>query len=289
MSRALVVAAPQPARRLAFTKMQGLGNDFVVIDACAEPLTMTPVLARRLADRRRGVGCDQVLLVEPPRRPDTLFHYRIFNADGSEVAQCGNGARCFARFVRERGLTDRDEIAVGTAAGVIHLCLRADGQVTVDMGLPRFAPADIPLIARHRAPAYDLGCGCAAVRVGAVSMGNPHAVLRVDHIETAPVGILGPRIETDPMFPERTNVGFMEILAADRLRLRVWERGVGETPACGTGACAAMVIGRLWGELDEVVEVRLPGGSLVIEWPGEGQTVRMTGPAVSVFTGEIDL
>jgi diaminopimelate epimerase len=229
------------------------------------------------------------LLVEPPRSTDTAFHYRIFNADGGEVEQCGNGARCFARYVREEGLTTADSIRVGTAAGPITLQLRPDGQVTVDMGVPRFDPAAIPLAARARAPAYDLGAGCRALRIGAVSMGNPHAVLSVtDNLDQAPVAELGPRIEHDPLFPQGANVGFMQRESATAIRLRVWERGVGETLACGTGACAAMVVGRLWGELDERVEISLPGGVLVIDWLGEGTPVRMTGPAVRVFDGYIE-
>lgn len=275
--------------RLRFTKMQGLGNDFVVIDAIAQPLTMTPALSRRLADRRLGIGCDQVLVVEPPRLPGTDFHYRIFNADGSEVEQCGNGARCFARFVREQGLTERDEIPVGTAAGAIRLVIQPDGQVRVDMGVPRFDPADIPLHAPTRSAFYNLGGPGSSMRFGAVSMGNPHAVMAVEHIEDAPVTSLGPRIETDPLFPRRVNVGFMEVVDASHIRLRVWERGVGETPACGTGACAAAVIGRLWGVLGEAVRVTLPGGDLMINWPGEGEPVLMTGPATRVFDGEMDV
>ena len=270
---------------LRFTKMHGLGNDFVVIDAIHQSVTMTPDLARRLADRHRGVGCDQILLVEPPQLPETLFHYRIFNADGSEVEQCGNGARCFARFVRDQGLTDRDEIPVGTAAGPIRLALTSDGEVRVNMGVPRLAPAALPFIARHRAPAYDLGSGCEPLRVGAVSIGNPHIVMRVDDIDAAPVATLGPRLERDPRFPNRVNVGFMQIIDAGELRLRVWERGAGETAACGTGACAAMVIGRIWGELGERVRVRLPGGTLTIEWIGENEPITMTGPATRVFDG----
>jgi diaminopimelate epimerase len=275
--------------RMRFTKMQGLGNDFVVIDAIRQRIELDAEQIRQLADRHFGIGCDQVLLVEPPRVPETAFHYRIFNADGTEVEQCGNGARCFARYVRDEGLAEADLIRVGTAAGAISLQLRADGQVSVDMGVPRFAPAEIPLLARSRAPAYDLGAGCRALRIGAVSMGNPHAVLSVsDDLEQAPVAELGPRIERDPLFPRGANVGFMQRQHAAAIRLRVWERGVGETLACGTGACAAMVIGRLWGELEERVEVSLPGGTLLIEWPGEGSPVTMTGPATRVFDGEID-
>jgi diaminopimelate epimerase len=275
--------------RMRFTKMQGLGNDFVVIDAIRQPIELDAAEVRRLADRHFGVGCDQLLLVEPPRLAETEFHYRIFNADGSEVEQCGNGARCFARYVRDEGLSRSDCIRVGTASGSISLQLQDDGQVRVDMGVPRFEPAAIPLKVRSRAPAYDLGAGCAALRVGAVSMGNPHAVLAVTgSLDDAPVAELGPKIASDPLFPQSANVGFMMRQSASAIRLRVWERGVGETLACGTGACAAVVIGRLWGELDERVEVSLPGGVLIIEWPGEGAAVMMTGPAVRVFDGEID-
>ncbi|NBC47137.1 MAG: diaminopimelate epimerase [Gammaproteobacteria bacterium] len=275
--------------RLRFTKMHGLGNDFVVIDALRQRLTLNAEQIRDLADRHFGVGCDQVLLVEGPRIDGTDFHYRIFNADGGEVEQCGNGARCFARYVRDEGLTQADQIRVGTAAGAIVLQLRADGQVSVDMGIPRFNPTDIPLQVRNRAPAYDLGSGCEAIRMGAVSMGNPHAVLAVGNVDEAPVGELGPQIERKSLFPHGANVGFMERQASDLIRLRVWERGVGETLACGTGACAAAVIGRLWGELGESVQVQLPGGTLLIDWRGEGEPVMMTGPATRVFDGEIEL
>ncbi|MEA1048679.1 diaminopimelate epimerase [Lamprobacter modestohalophilus] len=276
--------------RMRFTKMQGLGNDFVVIDAIRQQVDLSGAQIRQLADRHFGIGCDQVLLVEPPRSDDTTFHYRIFNADGSEVEQCGNGARCFARYVRDEGLTSANSIRVGTAAGPITLELCPDGQVSVDMGLPRFDPAAIPLAVRARAPAYDLGAGCRALRIGALSMGNPHAVLAVtDDLDQAPVSEIGPRIERDPLFPRGANVGFMQRQSATAIRLRVWERGVGETLACGTGACAAVVVGRLWGELDERVEVSLPGGTLIIDWPGEGMPVRMTGPAVRVFDGSIEM
>ncbi|WP_462321413.1 diaminopimelate epimerase [Halochromatium sp.] len=275
--------------RMRFTKMQGLGNDFVVVDAIRQQVSLSAQQIRQLADRHFGIGCDQLLLVEPPRTADTAFHYRIFNADGHEVEQCGNGARCFARYVRDEGLSASDSIRVGTAAGPIRLELLPDGQVSVNMGQPRFDPAAIPLATRARAPAYDLGAGCRALRIGAVSMGNPHAVLSVsDDLDQAPVAELGPRIERDPFFPQGANVGFMQRESASAIRLRVWERGVGETLACGTGACAAVVIGRLWGELDEQVKVSLPGGTLVIDWPGDGMPVTMTGPAVRVFDGEIE-
>jgi diaminopimelate epimerase len=274
---------------LRFTKMQGLGNDFVVLDGVRRRLDVRPDLAARLADRRFGVGCDQVLLVEPPRLQGTDFHYRIFNADGSEVEQCGNGARCFARFVRDAGLTNKTEIAVGTAAGRIVLKVRPDGQVTVDMGAPVLTPAEVPFIADTQALRYELAADGGTVEIAALSMGNPHAVLLVGDVSRAPVATLGPRIERHPRFPNRVNVGFMQVQDRHRILLRVWERGAGETLACGTGACAAAVAGRLWGMLDAEVGVALPGGTLVIHWPGVGRPVLMTGPATRVFDGEIDL
>ncbi|WP_058556594.1 diaminopimelate epimerase [Thiohalocapsa sp. ML1] len=274
---------------MRFTKMHGLGNDFVVLDGVRQTLSITPALAARLADRRFGIGCDQVLLVEAPRLPGTDFHYRIFNADGSEVEQCGNGARCFARFVHDAGLTDKTEIPVGTAAGPILLRVQPDEQITVDMGVPRLVPAQIPFLADADAPTYTLDLDGETVELAAVSMGNPHAVLRVDSVDSAPVTSLGPRIERHPRFPNRVNVGFLQVQDPGHVRLRVWERGAGETLACGTGACAAVVAGRRWGLLDARVAVSLPGGTLVIQWPGAGQPVQMTGPAARVFDGEIDL
>jgi diaminopimelate epimerase len=269
--------------------MQGLGNDFVVLDGVRQRLDVSPALAARLADRRFGIGCDQVLLVEPPKLPGTDFHYRIFNADGSEVEQCGNGARCFARFVRDEGLTNKADIPVGTAAGPIRLCVHAHGQVTVDMGVPRLVPAEIPFQAEAEAPTYPLEVDGETLGIAALSMGNPHAVLHVDDVDAAPVANLGPRIEGHPRFPNRVNVGFLEVKDRSRARLRVWERGAGETLACGTGACAALVAGRRWGLLDAEVAMTLPGGTLVIHWPGPGQPVSMTGPATRVFDGDIDL
>ena len=272
---------------LRFTKMQGLGNDFIVIDAIHQPVVLDPERIRRLADRRFGVGCDQLLLVEPPRLPATDFHYRIFNADGSEVEQCGNGARCFARFVRDQGLTDQDEIAVGTAAGPIRLYLE-QGQVRVNMGVPVLTPVEIPFVADDQASSYLLEVGGRTLTIGAVSMGNPHAVLLVDDVDTAPIAELGPAIESHPRFPRRVNAGFMQVLSPDHVRLRVYERGAGETLACGTGACAAVVSGNLRGLLGPRVRVGLPGGELVIEWSGAGEVVWMTGPAERVFEGVID-
>ncbi len=274
---------------LQFTKMHGLGNDFVVIDAIRQNVFLTSVTVRALADRHRGIGCDQILLVEKPTRPETDFRYRIFNADGQEVAQCGNGARCFARFVYDQGLTTKKELTVETNAGVIRLYLKANSQVTVDMGRPRFDPQDIPLIAPAFASHYLLAIDDRIVEVGAVSMGNPHAVLRVANVVDAPVSLLGPRIANHPYFPDRVNVGFMEIVQRNHIRLRVFERGVGETQACGTAACAAVVIGRLWDQLDDSVTVDLPGGSLQIRWPGDHHSVWMTGSAHTVFHGQINL
>ncbi len=274
---------------LKFTKMQGLGNDFVVIDAVRQRVALTPPQIRALADRNLGIGCDQLLLVQKAERTDTDFRYRIFNADGGEVEQCGNGARCFAKFVRDRGLTDRRALRVDTASGIIGLTLEDDGEVSVDMGAPRFAPADIPFIAEREQSVYLLDVDGAAVEIGAVSMGNPHAVLQVDDVNNAPVAMLGAKIECHPRFPKRVNVGFMQRVAANHIRLRVFERGVGETRACGTGACAAMVIGRKRGILGDRVRVELPGGSLTIYWSGAGAPVMMKGPAVTVFDGEIEL
>ena len=272
---------------LRFTKMHGLGNDFMVIDAVRQSVELGPEQVRRLADRRFGVGFDQLLLVEPPTTEDVLFRYRIFNADGSEVEQCGNGARCFARFVHEQGLTDRRVIPVETAAGRIVLELREDGQVRVDMGVPEFEPTRIPFQAARRAASYLLEVEGEPIEIGAVSMGNPHAVLRVPDVVAAPVSELGPHIEHHPRFPARVNVGFMEVVDRDRIRLRVWERGAGETLACGTAACAAAVVGQVQGLLDSEVRVTLPGGDLRIEWAGEGRPVFMTGPAETVYEGTL--
>jgi diaminopimelate epimerase len=274
---------------LNFTKMHGLGNDFVVIDAIHQAVTMNAELARRLADRRFGIGCDQILLVERPQLAGTDFHYRIFNADGSEVEQCGNGARCFARFVRDHGLSDKDEIPVGTAKGPITLYIEADGQVRVNMGPPRLLPSEIPFVADQQATSYRIEADGSDWTIGAVSMGNPHAVLLVDDVASAPVETLGPAIESHPRFPQRVNVGFMAVRDRRHVDLRVYERGAGETLACGTGACAAVVAGRLQGRLDECVTVRLPGGELVISWPGNNEPVWMTGPATRVFEGRIGL
>jgi diaminopimelate epimerase len=275
--------------QLRFVKMHGLGNDFVVLDGVRQQITLGTEQVRFLADRHFGIGCDQLLIVEPAPTPDTLFRYRIFNADGSEVEQCGNGARCFARFVRDEGLTDATTIPVMTAAGRIVLHVEDDGEVTVDMGIPRLEPSEIPFEAERRERGYALYADGAFHTISAVSMGNPHAVLRVEDVDTAPVETLGPAIESHPRFPNRVNVGFMQVVAPDHIRLRVYERGAGETLACGTGACAAVVAGRLHGWLVDTVKVDLPGGRLTIHWQGEGRHVTMTGPATRVFEGRIEL
>ena len=275
--------------RLKFTKMHGLGNDFVVLDALTQPLSLTPEQLRYISDRHRGVGCDQILQVEPPREPGTDFYYRIFNADGGEVEQCGNGARCFVRYVRDRGLTTKTEIRVGTHGGVIVPRLEGDGQVTVDMGMPEFEPARIPFEAGRRAPTYELEVDGKRLEVSALSMGNPHAVQVVPDIERAPVAVEGPLIERHPRFPQRVNAGYMQIVSRRRILLRVYERGAGETLACGTGACAAVVAGNARGLLDSRVTVTARGGDLGISWAGEGRPVLMTGPAATVFEGEINL
>ncbi len=272
-----------------FTKMHGLGNDFMVIDAVSQRVRLTPKIVCRLADRHTGIGFDQLLLVEPPSRPDMDFRYRIFNADGSEVEHCGNGARCFGRFVRERRLTVKDEIHVETARGQAILYLLPDRQVDVDMGVPELSPAEIPFTAESQAATYRVEANGEQVELSAVSMGNPHGVVLVDNVDTAPVATLGPVLEAHPRFPKKANIGFMQVVNRGEIRLRVYERGAGETLACGTGACAAVVAGRLRGLLDEEVLVHLPGGDLRIRWAGEGQPLRMVGPATTVFEGQIYL
>ncbi|MET0052959.1 MAG: diaminopimelate epimerase [Candidatus Thiodiazotropha sp.] len=275
--------------KLRFTKMHGAGNDFVVIDGVRQDVPLDPELCRRLADRRFGVGCDQILLVEPPRQRDTDFHYRIINADGSDAGACGNGARCFVRFVHEQGLSDKPVLRVTTSGGLIELRELESGQIEVDMGPPRFEPAQIPFNAAQRATRYPLEVAGETVNLSSLSMGNPHAVLMVDDVDQAPVAHLGPAIENHPRFPERVNVGFMQVLNPREIRLRVFERGTGETLACGSGACAAVVAGRLLGRLEETVTVHLRGGDLVIKWPGEGHSVLLSGPAQTVFQGTIEL
>ncbi|KAA0874348.1 diaminopimelate epimerase [Nitrincola tapanii] len=274
---------------LRFSKMHGLGNDFMVIDGVSQRVRLNETLVKSLADRHTGIGFDQLLLVEPPTRPDVDFRYRIFNADGSEVEHCGNGARCFARFVRDKRLIAKDEIHVETARGQSVLYLRPDRQVEVDMGAPILNPAEIPFAAEQQSAVYDLEVEGQSVQISAISMGNPHLVLAVKDVDQAPVETLGPLLERHPRFPKRVNVGFMQVISRQQIALRVFERGAGETQACGTGACAAVVAGRLRGWLDEEVEVCLPGGTLRIRWAGEGQSVHMTGPATHVYEGQIFL
>ena len=272
---------------LKFTKMHGTGNDFVVIDGVRQRVNLSPEQLRLLADRHFGVGCDQILLVEKPQHKEADFRYRIFNADGGEVEQCGNGARCFVRFVHEQGLTPKREIVVETGSGLISPRLEDDGRVTVNMGAPVFDPERIPF-AGLGAVSEPLDVG-ETLEISALSMGNPHAVQVVADVEHAPVEKLGPLIEHHPRFPKRVNAGFMQIMDRSHIRLRVYERGSGETLSCGTGACAAVVAGIRRGLLDSPVSVATRGGLLTIAWNGEGTPVLMTGPAITVFEGEINL
>jgi diaminopimelate epimerase len=284
-----------PSMRLKFTKMQGAGNDFVVLDATRGPIALDAAQWRWLADRRFGIGADQILIVGPPSdRTRADFSYRIFNADGGEVEQCGNGARAFARFVRDRGYASAPSIRVETLAGIITPTIDVDGDVTVDMGAPRFALDDVPFDARglvarraHDESLWPLDIGGTAIDVAVLSMGNPHAVTLVDDVETTPVATLGPAIERHPRFPRRVNAGFLQIVDRQTVRLRVYERGAGETLACGTGACAAVVSGIRRGLLDAQVSVHVRGGTLVIGWPGGTAPVTMRGPAVTVFEGDV--
>ena len=275
--------------RLGFTKMHGLGNDFVVLDGIAQKVDLTPAQLRLLAHRRLGVGCDQILVVERAARPDADFRYRIYNADGGEVEQCGNGARCFVKFVRDHGYTQARRIRVETAGGMIFPELTAAGEVTVDMGAPRYASADIPFLDGTDEVVQPLDVGGQTVRITVVSMGNPHAVQVVADVDAAPVTTQGPLIEHHPRFPQRVNAGYMQVRDRANIRLRVWERGAGETLACGTGACAAVVAGVMRGLLDPVVRVETRGGALTIAWPGPGAPVTMTGPATTVFEGDIEM
>ena len=273
---------------IEFTKMHGLGNDFVVIDALTQQIDLTKEQIIAMADRHFGIGCDQLLLVEKPTSTQAEFRYRIFNADGGEVEQCGNGARCFALFVRQQGLTKTTEIMVETASGLIELKVKGE-QVTVNMGVPDFEPANLPFLAEKAAESYDLMVNGTEYAIGAVSMGNPHAVMQVDDLDAIDIERLGSAIESHELFPNRVNAGFMQIINRQEIRLRVYERGVGETQACGTGACAAVAVGRQAGLLDETVIVHLSGGKLSIQWPGEGCELLMTGPASSVFDGKINI
>ncbi|NCN89065.1 MAG: diaminopimelate epimerase [Gallionella sp.] len=274
---------------LKFTKMHGAGNDFVVIDGIRQSVALSPEQIRLLADRHFGVGCDQLLLVEKARRDDADFRYRIFNADGGEVEQCGNGARCFVRFVHEKKLTGKKEIVVETRSGLISPRLEDDGRITVNMGAPIFAPARIPFTSDSDAVMQPLDIAGQTVQITAVSMGNPHAVQVVEDVENAPVANQGPLIEHHARFPQRVNAGFMQILDREHIKLRVYERGTGETLSCGTGACAAVVAGIRLGLLDDTVHVATRGGALTIHWAGAQTPVLLTGPAVTVFEGEINL
>ena len=276
--------------KLRFVKMQGQGNDFVVLDGVRRHIALDAEAVRRISDRHFGVGCDQLLVVEKARSPQNDFAYRIYNADGGEVEQCGNGARCFARFVLDEGLTDKREIRVETAAGVIRPRVEDSGQVTVDMGMPRFHPRDVPFVASEETKlSYEIRVAGLPVHVAVLSMGNPHAVQFVEDVDRAPVATQGPLLERHPAFPRRVNAGYVQPLSRSHVRLRVWERGAGETLACGTGACAAVVAGIRAGLLDDDVRVSTRGGDLRIRWNGEGSPVMMTGDAVRVFEGEIEL
>lgn len=275
---------------LNFTKMQGLGNDFMVVDAIHQSVEFSPDVIKQWSDRHFGIGFDQLLVVEKPTQSGVDFRYRIFNADGSEVQQCGNGARCFARFVYDKGLTEKTEIQVETASGVIVLYIEAHGMVRVNMGAPNFEPASLPFVQAEQQAHYRIDVNGEEVSLGAVSMGNPHAVLLVDDVQAAPVDLLGNALESHALFPERVNVGFAQKIDESHIQLRVYERGAAETLACGTGACAAMVVLRRWGLVNESVTVSLPGGDLVIHWQGhEDSPVWMSGPAVTVFEGSIAL
>lgn len=273
--------------QLRFTKMHGLGNDFMVLDLISQHAHIQPKHVRLWGDRKTGVGFDQLLIVETPSTPDVDFRYRIFNADGSEVEQCGNGARCFARFVFDKRLTVKKQIRVETRGGIIELLLKGDGQVRVDMGAPRLQATEIPFIAETETLSHAVQVEGETVELAVVSMGNPHGVLRVADVDQAPVLTLGPKLECHPRFPQKANIGFLQIIDAQRARLRVWERGVGETRACGTGACAAAVAGIRQGWLKSPVSIELPGGLLNIEWDGVGQSVLMTGPATRVYEGQV--
>lgn len=275
--------------QLKFTKMQGAGNDFVVIDGYSENVALSSSQIKKIANRYFGVGCDQLLMVEKSTSADVDFKYRIFNADGGEVEQCGNGARCFARYVTEKGLTQKQHIKVETASGVIVLQLQSDGQVTVNMGAPVFEPARIPFAVANRQVQYALQLQSETIMISAVSMGNPHAVTMVDDVETANVAAFGPQIEAHASFPQRVNAGFMQIVNPHEINLRVYERGSGETLSCGTGACAAAVSGIASGLLQSPVLVNTRGGKLNIAWAGEAEPVMMTGPAEFVFEGQVGI
>lgn len=267
--------------------MHGLGNDFIVFEAPDDSVVPDSVTMRRLGDRRTGIGFDQALVLLPPRREGTDVFYRIFNTDGSEVQQCGNGARCIGALVARK--LERQEVAMDSAGGLVRALIAADGLVTLDMGVPNFDPASLPFEATREADIYPLRVGESELRIGAVSMGNPHAVLQVHSVRDAPVDTIGPAVENHSRFPERTNVGFLEVVNRNHVRLRVFERGAGETQACGTGACAAVAVARRWGLLDSEVQVDAPGGRMTVRWDGPGEHLWLSGPAISVYEGTIDL
>jgi diaminopimelate epimerase len=273
--------------RLAFTKMHGLGNDFIVFDAPAEGTLPSTAALRQLADRRTGIGFDQALVLAPPRAPGTDIFYRVFNSDGSEVEQCANGARCIASLIARR--LGRSTVRLDSPGGRVAGELHADGSVSLDMGEPNFDPASLPFEASREADIYPLRVGEQELQIGAVSMGNPHAVIQVPAVRTAPVDTLGPAVENHSRFPRRTNVGFMEVVGPEHIRLRVHERGAGETQACGTGACGAVAVGRRLGLLQETVQVDAPGGGMTVRWAGPGEHLWLTGPAVSVFEGTVEI
>jgi diaminopimelate epimerase len=275
--------------RLDFTKMHGLGNDFIVFEAHQPGAVPSAVDLRRLADRRTGIGFDQALVLAPPRQAGTDVYYRIFNADGSEVEQCGNGARCIARLVASRAAIRDRALAMDSPGGVVQARLRSDGLVSVAMGVPNFDPRSLPFTVEREAASYRIDLESGSVEFGAVSIGNPHAVIRVRSVQDAPVDTVGPAMENHARFPRRVNVGFLEIVAPDHVRLRVFERGAGETLACGTGACAAVAVGRRHGPLAEEVRVDVPGGRLIVQWPGPGEPIWLTGPAETAFTGQVEL
>jgi diaminopimelate epimerase len=274
---------------MKFTKMHGLGNDFVVIDAVTQNINLSAAVVRRIADRHLGIGCDQVLIVEPPSSTDIDFNYRIFNSDGSEVEQCGNGARCLARFVRDRKLSGKESIRVKTMNRIIGLSINKDNTISVDMGIPQFEPKDLPFEAECRSANYPIDLGDQTVAIAAISMGNPHAVMFVDDIDSAPVSTIGSKIEKHYRFPNKVNVGFVEVVNRRHVKLRVHERGSGETRACGSGACAAAVATIQKGLVDSPVTVALTGGNLTINWPGEGHSLMMSGQAITSFHGQIKL
>jgi len=275
--------------RIEFTKMHGLGNDFIVFDAPTDSPLPDRSQLRLLADRRTGIGFDQALVLESPRRAGTQVYYRIFNADGEEVEQCGNGARCVAELLRLDGRAGTRDIAMDSRGGLVRAHIEADGVVSVDMGIPRFDPRTLPFDAPAEASSYRLEVDGTQYDVGAVSIGNPHAVLVVPAVATAPVATLGPAIERHPRFPNRVNVGFMEVVTRDEIRLRVFERGAGETRACGTGACGAVAVGRRQGRLGENVLVHAPGGDLRVRWEGANEPIWLTGPAAVSFVGRVDI